>query len=95
MKVYFTESALTDFDNLLQFYKEQSALETGRRLVSEIIKKSERLAKHPDSGRIVPEFGVPFLREIIFPSFRVVYRRDPDKIWIVRVWRGERLLRLE
>ncbi|HXL73973.1 MAG TPA: type II toxin-antitoxin system RelE/ParE family toxin [bacterium] len=64
----------------------------GRRLVSEIIKKSERLSKHPDSGRMVPEFGMAFLREVIYPPFRVVYRRDPHQISVIRVWRSERII---
>jgi len=95
MKIELTESALKDLENTLQYYRDQGAPEQGRRLVSEILKKSERLAKHPDSGRIVPEFGVHFLREVIVPPFRVVYRRDPSMIWIIRVWRSERLLKLD
>jgi hypothetical protein len=43
-------------------------------------------------GRIVPEFDQPFLRELIRPPFRIVYRRDPKHVRVVRVWRSERLL---
>ena len=50
----------------------------------------EALANHPDLGRVVPEFEQSFLRELIHAPFRIVYRRDPDLIRIVRVWRGER-----
>jgi plasmid stabilization system protein ParE len=84
-----------DLEHILNYYQEQGVLEQGRRLVSEIVKKSERLSKHPDSGRIVPEFEMPFLREIIIPPFRVVYRRDADKVSIFRVWRSERDLNLD
>ncbi len=95
MKVELTESAFTDLKNIIQYYQDQGAPEQGRRWTGEILKKSERLSLHPDSGRIVPEFGLPFLRELIAPPFRVVYRRDPNKIWIIRIWRSERLLSLE
>jgi plasmid stabilization system protein ParE len=95
MKVELTQSAFKDLESTLQYYQDQGAPELGRRLVLEILKKSERLAKHPDSGRVVPEFGMPFLREVIVPPFRVVYRRDPQMIWIIRVWRSERLLKLD
>jgi len=43
---------------------------------------------------VVPEFDQPFLRELIHPPFRIVYRRDPKRVRIVRVWRSERLLHL-
>ena len=48
----------------------------------------------PEMGRIVPEFGPQFLRELIHPPFRIVYRREPKYVRIVRIWRSERLLRL-
>jgi toxin ParE1/3/4 len=93
MKVELTGSAVKDLENTLHYYQDQGVPEQGRRLVFDILKKSERLAKHPDSGRVVPEFGMPFLREVIVPPFRVVYRRDPNMIWIIRIWRSERLLK--
>jgi toxin ParE1/3/4 len=91
MKVQFVQSAHSDIETILTYYQEQGAPEQGLRFVSEIIKKSERLAKYPDSGRIVPEFGMAFLREVIYPPFRVVYRREPHQISVVRIWRSERV----
>ena len=64
----------------------------GDRLVAEIVARIEGLSDHPEMGRIVPEFGQPFLREIIHPPFRTVYRREPRPVRIVRVWRSERAL---
>jgi hypothetical protein len=45
-------------------------------------------------GRVVPEFAVEHLREIVSPPFRIVYRHDKQKVRIVRVWRSERLLKM-
>ncbi|HJT25392.1 MAG TPA: type II toxin-antitoxin system RelE/ParE family toxin [bacterium] len=95
MKIEITQSASSDLGNILDYYREQGVPEKGRQLASEILKKTERLAAFPDSGRIVPEFEMGFLREIIVPPFRVVYRRDPHKVWLIRIWRSERLLSLE
>ena len=64
------------------------------RSFKEIISKVERLADFPESGRIVPEFGIISLREIIYSPFRIVYRLDKDKVRIVRIWRSERLLKM-
>ena len=73
---------------------EQGVPEVGKRLVSEVFQRVEALANHPDMGRVVPEFDQPFLRELIHPPFRIVYRRDAQRVRIVRVWRSERLLHL-
>jgi plasmid stabilization system protein ParE len=95
MKAGLTESAFKDLENTLHYYEEQGVPDQGRRLVAEILHKSERLAKYPESGRIVPEFGVPFLRELIVPPYRLVYKIEPKNIWIIRVLRSERLLKLD
>ena len=54
---------------------------------------SNTLHPNPDVGRVVPEFGLNSLRELIHPPFRIIYRRDSDTVRIVRVWRSERRLR--
>lgn len=67
MKIEITQSAFNDLGNILDYYKEQGVPEKGRQLAAEILKKVERLADFPDSGRIVPEFEMSFLREILSP----------------------------
>ena len=92
-RVSFAESALSDLAGIQAWYATEGVPEIGDRLVAEVFQRVDVLADHPDLGRIVPEFGQPFLRELIHPPFRIVYRRDPLRIRIVRVWRSERLLR--
>ncbi len=77
-----------------EWYAAEGVPEVGDRLVAEIFQRVEVLADHLDIGRIIPEFGQPFLRELIHPPFRIVYRRDPLRARIVRVWCSEGLLRL-
>lgn len=93
-RISFAESALGDLAGIQEWYAAEGAPEVGDRLIAEIFQRVEVLADHPDIGRIVPEFGQPFLRELIHPPFRIVYRRDALRVRIVRVWRSERLLRL-
>lgn len=92
--VRFAQSALSDLQAIQAWYTEQEVPDVGTRLVGEIVKRIEGLADHPDMGRIVPEFGQTFLREIVHSPFRIVYRRDPKTVRIVRIWRSERQLRL-
>ena len=92
--IEFAESAVVDLEDILAWYADQQVPEVGRRLVGELVAQTERLAGFPESGRIVPEFGVANLREIIYPPFRIVYRVDASRIRIIRVWRSERLLKV-
>lgn len=88
----FAGSALADLEAVRAWYAEQGVPAVGERLMREIIASIEALALHPDLGRVVPEFEQPFLRELIRPPFRIVYRRDPKHVRIVRIWRSERRL---
>ena len=92
--IRFAESAVSDLEELRKWYAEQGVPDVGDRLVEEIFERLGTLRTHPDMGRIVPEFGQRFLRELIHPPFRIVYRHEPGYVRIVRIWRSERLLRL-
>ena len=94
LSVGFTESALRDLEKIRYWYREQGVSKVGDRLITEVFDRVERLVDYPDIGRVVPEFDQPFLRELIHPPFRIVYRRDPGQLRVVRIWRSERLLRL-
>lgn len=94
MKVTLAESAVRDLEEVVTHYKEKGAPSVGADLVAEILDRIESLSDFPDSGRIVPELENPSLREIIKPPFRIVYRRERERVRVVRVWRGERSLAL-
>lgn len=85
-------SALADLEEIRAWYAERDAPEAGERMVREVVERIAALADHPDLGRVVPEFEQVLLRELIHSPFRIVYRRDPDCVRVVRVWRGERRL---
>jgi toxin ParE1/3/4 len=93
-KIAYAESAVSDMTTMRAWYAEQGVPAEGERLTLGIFSRVERLAIYPRSGRIVPEFGVDRLREIIYPPFRIVYRLDTDCIRVVRIWRSERQFKL-
>ena len=93
-RIPFAASAIKDLEDRQAYSLGESGPDAGKRLPAEIVSTIERLGAHPLSGRVVPEFNVEHLREIIFPPFRIVYRHDKNKVRIVRIWRSERLLKL-
>lgn len=94
MELRLAESAVADLQDILSHYREQGVPHIGDQLVSAILEHCEMLLQHPESGRIVPEFNQPHVREVIHPPFRVVYLREPEQIALIRVWRSERQLEL-
>lgn len=93
--IRLAESAVVDLEDIRRWYLDQGVPEVGIQLVTKIFARIEALSDHPEIGRVVPEFKQPLLRELTQPPFRIVYRKDPGNIRIVRVWRSERVLKLE
>ncbi|HKB65628.1 MAG TPA: type II toxin-antitoxin system RelE/ParE family toxin [Pyrinomonadaceae bacterium] len=57
-----------------------------------LIAESDKLQNFSELGRIVPEYSVPTIREIIVRSYRIVYRVDHQRklLEIARVWHAAR-----
>lgn len=93
VRVTLAASAVGDLEGIVAYYAEQRVPDVGLRMVAEILQRIEGLRNYPDRGRVVPEFGLKHLRELVHPPFRIVYRRDANRVRVVRVWRSERLLK--
>ena len=94
MNISFSKSAIKDLEQIKEYYLEQGVPHIGIDFVTAIVEHVETLSKHPDIGRMVPEFNDELIRELIHVPFRVVYLRESKKIKVIRVWRSERLLHL-
>lgn len=94
MKVSITDSALGDLREIIKYYEDQLVPQVGRELVSKIFERIESLSDHPEIGRIVPEFENQNIQELVHPPFRIVYTTSESIIFVVRVWRSERVLEL-
>ncbi len=55
------------------------------RLADEIIARADQIARFPNSGRMIPEFQMPHLREVIEQGYRVFYQVFEDRIEVFGV----------
>jgi toxin ParE1/3/4 len=58
----------------------------------DVLTAVERLVDFPNSGRVVPERKDPVIREIVFGSYRIVYRFKGKIVEVLTVYHGARLL---
>jgi toxin ParE1/3/4 len=93
-RIDFAQSARDDLRDILDWYASQEVPQVSTRMVLEIVDRVRQLAMFPDSGKVVPELETPWLREIVHPPFRIVYRRGEMVVTVVRVRRSERLMDL-
>lgn len=61
-----------------------------RRVIQEIVAKTETLTEFPEIGRIVPEVSDQNVRELIVYSYRLVYEISAGGIEILAIIHGKR-----
>jgi len=95
LKILISDSSCADFESIREYYTGKGVPHIGEQFIVSIIEHIETIPVNPDIGRKVPEFNTDKIRELIHGPFRVIYLREEKLIHVVRVWRSERLLKLE
>ena len=93
-EIKWTEKASINLQSIFDYISSDSRLYATRYLKTLII-ATKRLETMPRSGRIVPEFENPELREVIYGNYRIVYRviGPNEDIEILAVVHGARDMR--
>ncbi len=91
-EIVWVEPAVQDLDEIADFIALDDP-EAARGLVSRVLDHLEKLAGFPELGSRVPELRRSRYRQIVEPPCRVVYRFDGERVYVLHVLRGERLLR--
>ena len=90
-RIVWSPRAASHLESICEFIAEDSPVYAGvfaKRVVS-IVKTIPSL---PLTGRIVPEYNDPTLREKIYGNYRIVYRIGDGVIEIAAICHGARLL---
>ena len=93
MKLTWTHEALNRLVEIEEYISEDSPTRA-QKFTNQIIQKAESLRKYPKKGRIVPEFSIPELRELIYKNYRIVYKIKQDSLDILTVFESHRLIRI-
>lgn len=90
-QLIWAPSARLDLRELVSHIAESRPL-VAARFVQQVFHMVERLADFPESGRVVPEFGDPGIREVIRKPCRIVYRIKAEQgiVEIARIWHAAR-----
>lgn len=94
MELRIAQSALEDLQAIQEYYIEQDVPHIGDGYVAAILEHSGMLKQYPEAGRVVPEFNLDHIRELIHSPFRIVYLRQSTEVVLIRIWRSERQLAL-
>ena len=91
MKVCWTDEALRHLDDIHRHIAGDSPF-YARRMVDKITRRSRQIGAFPQSGRMVPEYQDMDVREVVEPPYRIVNRVTADRVDVLAVFHGARLL---
>jgi len=91
MKIIWAPLALDRMEEAVRFIARDKP-GAAHRWAEQLLKRIDRLAQHPESGRVVPGLDRDDIREIIYASHRVIYRVASAEVRILTVRHSARLL---
>lgn len=91
VEVRWTPQAASDLEAIAAFIGADSD-HYASLFVCDIFAVTERLARFPRLGRVLPEKDEPTIREVILGSYRIVYRFGGELVEILTIHHGARLL---
>ncbi len=92
MKLRWMPQACADLETTYEYIAKDSS-QNAARTIERLLDRAERMVAFPQSGRVVPEYEQENIREIIEPPYRIIYYTLPDRIDVLTVMHGARLLR--
>jgi toxin ParE1/3/4 len=90
-EIIWAPKALDDLVALIEYISRDAPI-TARRFAQKIVHRVERLERHPMIGSVIAEDDTDTYREIVQGNYRIIYRIEGDKVFIVAVHHAARLL---
>jgi len=87
MKVHWTDNAREHLRAIHDYIYKSSPF-YAKRVVDRLTNRSRQIGDFPQSGRIVPEYEMNQIREVIEGTYRIIYYIKPDQIDILALIHG-------
>ena len=89
VKLVWLRTANNDLIQIYNYIYEDS-IYYAVKTVNDIIKLVEKLKNLPYIGRKIPEYNEDSQRELIYKSYRIIYKIESNTILIRRIWHSAR-----
>ena len=89
MKLFWTDPAVQDLRDLRDYIATDSGFHAAD-FIASIVTRAERLTTFPLIGRVVPEAQRQDIREILYRSYRIIYRVLGERIEVLTIIHGAR-----
>jgi len=91
VKIFWSPLALERLENIFEYISKDDSI-AAQKMIERIFKKVESLSKFPERGRKVPEANREEIREVFESSYRIIYRIDKKRIYVLSIRNFKQLL---
>jgi plasmid stabilization system protein ParE len=91
VKIFWSPLAVERLEYIYDFISKENA-SAAQKMINKIFKRVESLSKYPERGRKVPEANRKEIREVFEDEYRIIYRVEPKKIFILTIRNFKQLL---
>jgi toxin ParE1/3/4 len=93
VKINWSRKSTRDLENIYKYIAKNS-LFFANKTRQKLYQRTQILKDFPEIGKIVPEFELEPIRELIEGNYRIIYKiSNPNLIEIVTIWHSSRDLR--
>jgi plasmid stabilization system protein ParE len=91
VKIFWTPLAAERLENIFEYISKDDNI-AAYKMIDKIFKKVESLSKFPERGRKVPEANREEIREVFESSYRIIYRVNKKRIYVLSIRNFRQLL---
>ena len=91
MKIFWTHLAEERLEKIFEYITKDDNI-AAYKMIDKIFKKVESLSKFPERGRKVPEANREEIREVFESSYRIIYRVNKKRIYVLSIRNFRQLL---
>lgn len=84
MRILWTEAALNQLEAIRDFLSGTSP-EYAQRIVERLVNRSEQLPAFPRSGRMVPEYELDEVRQVVEGAYRIIYLIKENQLEVLAI----------
>ncbi|MDR3625386.1 MAG: type II toxin-antitoxin system RelE/ParE family toxin [Ignavibacteriaceae bacterium] len=94
MKVFWTKESLQRLREIELYISRDNSI-AAEKFIDKLVELAETLTTNSRRGRVVPEFSIPEVRELLFRNYRIVYIIKKSRIDILTVFERHQLIKKE
>lgn len=91
MKIFWSPLAAQRLEDIFEYISTENSV-AAFKMIKRIFKKVETISKFPRRGRKVPEANREEIRELFESEYRIIYRIESKRIYVLSIRNFKQLL---